>query len=71
MPRLQKSKTERANVAPDTVLQAIRAIRSVARGLGNPFRSLTRYCSRASEDNITGMSQSATFSRPISCLTDF
>ena len=71
MPRLHKRKTERANLAPDTVVRAIRAIRSVARDFGIPFRFLTRYCSRDSEDNITGISQSATFSRPISCLTDF
>ena len=62
MPRLHKRKTERANLAPDTVLRAIRAIRNVARDFGIPFRSVTRYCSRASEDDITGMSQSPTFS---------
>jgi transposase-like protein len=69
MPRTYKRKTERANTAPDTVLRAVRAvrienrsIRSVARDFGIPFRSLTRYCSRASEDDIRGISQNPTFS---------
>ena len=54
MPRTYKRKTERANTALDIVLRAVRAvrienrsIRSVARDFGIPFRSLTRYCSRA------------------------
>ena len=69
MPRTYKRKTERANIAPDTVLRAVRAvrienrsIRSVARDFGIPFRSLTRYCSRASEDDVRGISQNPTFS---------
>ena len=47
MPRTYKRKTERANIAPDTVLRAVRAvrienrsIRSVARDFGIPFRSV-------------------------------
>jgi hypothetical protein len=56
------------NVAPETVLRAVRSarmenrsIRSVARDFGIPFRSLTRYCSRAFGD-IRGISQNPTFS---------
>jgi hypothetical protein len=62
MPRLYKRKTERANIAPGTILRAVRAIRiekrairSIAREFGIPSRSVTRYCSRAPEDDITGM----------------
>jgi hypothetical protein len=52
-----------------TVLRAVRAVRienrsiiSVARDFRIPFRSLTRYCSRASEDDKRRISQNSTFS---------
>jgi hypothetical protein len=69
MPRTYKRKTERANIAPRTILRAVRAvrienwlIRSVARDCGIPFPSITRYCSRVSEDDIRRISQKPTFS---------
>ena len=68
MPRSQKRKAERANIAPDTILRAFRAvriekrsIRSTARDFGILFRSVTRCCSRASKDDIAGLSQSPMF----------
>jgi hypothetical protein len=69
MPRSCNRKDEKANIVPDTVLRAVRAvrienrsIRSVARYFGIPFHSLKRYCSRASEDYIRGISQNQTLS---------
>jgi hypothetical protein len=62
-------KAGQANIAPCTVLRAVRAvrienrsIRSVAGDFGIPFHSLKRYFSKVPGDDIRGISQNPTFS---------
>jgi hypothetical protein len=65
MPRTYKRETERANIAPDFIIRAVKVanmtIRGAARDFGIPFRSLSRYCSKASEEDVRGTSQNPTF----------
>jgi hypothetical protein len=60
-------KTERANIAPYSVLRAIRAvrienrtIRSVAKNCGFSFSSPKAYCSRVSGNDIRGIPNNPT-----------
>jgi hypothetical protein len=67
--KLKTYKTEKVSIAPDVIFRDVRAVKvermviqGAARYFGIPFRSLTRYCSKASEEDIRRMSRNPTFS---------
>lgn len=67
--RRAQNKTERVNIAPDIIFRPVRAVtlkhmttRGSSRDFGIPFSSLARYCSKASEEDVRGISRNSVYS---------
>jgi hypothetical protein len=66
--RTYKRRTDRGSTRPEVILQAVKAVRKHGKSIRNtakdfdiPFRSLTRYCKKATEDDIEGTARTLSF----------